>query len=81
METTTRGESPLSATPCSAFSDSERLSWLIRENAYSLIDPSWAREGEDPQAVVRERIDKHMIHRPNVKRLASADENLNNHEK
>lgn len=50
---------------CSAFSDSDRLTWLIRENADSLIDPSWARFGEDPQKAVRERIDKHMISRPN----------------
>jgi hypothetical protein len=41
------------------FSDSKRLSWLIRENAYGLIDPSWAGE-EDPQTAVRERIDQHM---------------------
>ncbi len=54
----------LGAESCSAFSDAERLTWLIHENAYSLIDPSWAKPEEDPQQVVRKRIDKHMIRRP-----------------
>jgi hypothetical protein len=51
----------IDGTPRVPFSDSDRLSWLIRENSRELIDPSWARDGEDPQLAVRERIDRHMI--------------------
>ena len=46
------------------FSDTERLSWLIRENAYGLLDPELVDEDQDIQVVVRERIDLCMRQRP-----------------
>ena len=43
------------------FTDTERLTWLIKENAYSLIAPGWLA-GREAQQAVRARIDKHMHH-------------------
>ena len=44
------------------YTDTKRLTWLIKTNSYGLIDPGWALAGREAQQAVRARIDKHMHH-------------------
>ena len=40
--------------------DTERLTWLIKEGAYGFLDPFFVEDGKDKQQFVREQIDKAM---------------------
>lgn len=54
-----RDKNPVSES--SPFTDEQRLSWLIKKGAYSLIDhDSYYLQGDDLPRVVRERIDKYI---------------------